>query len=179
MVYLFILLFILQFISFYLIITKIRPVVVKEEGIVLKALPKVTGVKDVGFLNEFISDILESVSLEGWDIVIVPSNYPYITAFNINIKSKYGLSINCLISVVNKMPYLRDFKILGDGEKISLSGGDDYITNKIILYMWDLIIKDQEYKNVLLYKEYESSMKVIQGRLKVISRDKRFKDLGI
>lgn len=174
------LLIVSQIISFYLIFKKINPLIIKEKvkGIVLSPMPKDVSIENVGGTNELVRDLMKTVLIEGWDVTI-KKDYK---AYGVEMKSNNNITIYSRIRVDDYFkPDLDSFRVVSSGGGYHTLNiyGKSSISNEILAFLWDFIIKDKEKENELINKKYNTSVNGIRSKLKTVNRDNKLNDLGI
>mgnify|MGYP000929289108 CR=1 FL=1 len=157
---------------------------IEKGGIILKPLPEKVDSDLVEGAEEMLSEVLESVKLEGW-VVDITDNSIYGEAYNINIKSHNEDII--IDSVIRYRSYLHDdfearlirFRILTDdinGIK-SYSFTDSKYKNDIIVFLWDFILEKHLEENRIEIENCKSTINTIRKKLTGLRRSERLNQL--
>ena len=157
---------------------------IEKGSIILKPLPEKVDSDLVEGAEEMLSEVLESVKLEGW-VVDITDNSIYGEAYNINIKSHNEDII--IDSVIRYRSYLHDdfearlirFRILTDdinGIK-SYSFTDSKYKNDIIVFLWDFILEKHLEENRIEIENCKSTINTIRKKLTGLRRSERLNQL--
>lgn len=146
---------------------------IEKGSIILKPLPEKVDTDLVEGAEEMLSEVLESVKLEGWTVDITDNSIYRGEAYDINIKSHNGdIIIN---SVIRYRSYIHDdfevrlirFRILTDdisGIK-SYSFNESKYKNDIIVFLWDFILEKHLEDNRIEVENYKSIINTIRKKL--------------
>lgn len=157
---------------------------IEKGSIILKPLPEKVDSDLVEGAEEMLSEVLESVKLEGW-VVDITDNSIYGEAYNINIKSHNEDII--IDSIIRYRSYLHDdfearlirFRILTDdinGIK-SYSFTDSKYKNDIIVFLWDFILEKHLEENRIEIENCKSTINTIRKKLTGLRRSERLNQL--
>lgn len=167
-----------QIVSFYLIFSRLKPKIIKPEGHVLKPIPKITTYKDVDPEFTLVYEVLETIKLENWNVIIYYDNHRYTLEFN----SKDGSSrVKARIYQdddidENNEVQLWSFTISNNGKSVSIGTGESIsisIENDILIFLWDYVIAWYEELRNNEIKVYKSSIESIRDSLKTLKRSKK------
>lgn len=168
-----------QALSFYFIFNKIKPII-PIKGILLKPIPDQIKFEDVDKDNKLVRDVLETIRIEGW-VVEVKEDVGIMRSYDVNFTShdgnvhftnKIGLGFN------DKMePYLRICSIRSPEASISINKDFSLLSNDILVFLWDYIIKYHEDKNMDRTNSYLKDMKAIGSRLKTLNRIRKLDEI--
>lgn len=168
-----------QFFSFYLIFSRLKPKVIKPEGPVLKPIPKITTYKDVDPEFTLVYEVLETIKLENWDVIIDYDTKRYTLEFNSKdgssrVKARiyqndYKFDIN-----ENNEVQLWSFTISNNGKSVSIGVRKNIsIENDILIFLWDYVIAWYEEVRNNEIRVYKSSIESIRDSLKTLKRSKK------
>ena len=164
-----------QIVSFYLIFSRLKPKVIKPEGPVLKPIPKITKYKDVDPEFTLVYEVLETIKLENWDVIIDYDTQRYTLEFN----SKDGSSrVKARIYQndyfdINGVQ-LWSFTISNNGKSVSIGVRENIsIENDILIFLWDYVIAWYEEVRNNEIRVYKSSIESIRDSLKTLKRSKK------
>ena len=170
------LLVISQIATFYLIFKRIKPKIIKPDGIVLKPISKELDYSDLDPDFNTVFDVLKSIKMENWELEFEEEysigNNDYSIKFkshdnNVRVRSRlcfYG-------DDDNDDPYFI-FYINTDGCSIKIDNKSP-IKNDIILFLWDYVIEYHEGKKAKSKKYYESGIERISSNLKALNRSRK------
>lgn len=159
---------------------------IEKGSIILKPLPEKVDSDLVEGAEEMLSEVLESVKLEGWKVEITDNNVYSGEAYDINIKSHNGDII--IDTVIRYRSYLIHddfnvrlirFRILTDdidGIK-SYSFVESKYKNDIIVFLWDFILEKHLEENRIEVENYKSTINVIRKKLVGLRRSERLNEL--
>ena len=173
------LLAIAQILSFYLIFKRLKPKVIKPEGLVLKPIPKGVTYEDLDPNHDLIYEVLETIKLEDWNLEI-ESDFLGRGSYKLTFTSNDYLTIvrARITEYSNNEMRLSMFHISGKGS-VSLAS-DKYgfpnqtkVTNDIILFLWDYVIEEYENKNKKDKQRLSNTIEGIRNSLKTLKRSKR------
>lgn len=177
------LLIISQIVSFYLIFKRLKPKVIKPKGIVLKPIPKEVEYEDVDPNNDLIYEVLETIKLEDWNL---EKDFDALGSgsWRLTFTSKDGQTlVRSRLSQYTKEMRLTMFHIASPKGFVSLKSEplgfpkESKITNDIILFLWDYVIKEYEDKNKVNKQVLQKSIESIRDSLKTLKRSKRLNDI--
>lgn len=176
------LLIISQFVTFYLIFNKVKPII-KPKGILLKPIPRSIKYDDVDKNYQTVKDVLESIKLEDWKVDIIFNTMIYDSYEISVISNSNDITIKCRISYdsgdESSIPFLGYF-IISDQQSKSISIDRELsspINNDIIEFFWDYIV---EYHNSLNNQQsimYKKSITSITSKLKALSRSRKLNEI--
>ena len=172
-------------IHLYSIIKSQKEPKIEKGSIILKPLPEKVDSDLVEGAEEMLSEVLESVKLEGWTVDITDNSIYSGEAYNINIKSHNEDII--IESTIRYRSYLHDdfearlirFRILTDdinGIK-SYSFADSKYKNDIIVFLWDFILEKHLDENRIEVENYKSIINTIRKKLTGLRRSERLNQL--
>ena len=158
---------------------------IEKGSIILKPLPEKVDTDLVEGAEEMLSEVLESVKLEGWTVDITDNSIYSGEAYNINIKSHNGDII--IESTIRYRSYLINdfearlirFRILTDdinGIK-SYSFAESKYKNDIIVFLWDFILEKHLEENRIEVENYKSTINTIRKKLTGLRRSERLNQL--
>lgn len=171
------LLIISQITTFYLIFKRIKPKIIKPNGIVLKPISKELEYTDLDPNYNTVYDVLKSIKMEGWELdfeqelsingndysirfkshdesVRVRSRLCFYDGFSSDDSMYFTFYINtdnCSIKIDNKSP----------------------IKNDIIIFLWDYILEFHEGKKAESKTYYEKGIEEISSKLKALNRSRK------
>jgi hypothetical protein len=159
---------------------------IEKGSIILKPLPDKVDSDLVEGAEEMLSEVLESVKLEGWKVDIKESSLFRGEAYDIIIKSPNDVVV--IDSVVRyKSRYtstdfdirLFRFKIstndISDVKSYSFSGSK--YENDIIVFLWDFILEKHLEDNRIEIENYKSTINGIRKKLTGLRRSERLNQL--
>ena len=152
---------------------------IEKGSIILKPLPEKVDTDLVEGAEEMLSEVLESVKLEGWTVDITDNSIYSGEAYNINIKSHNEDII--IDSVIRYRSYLINdfearlirFRILTDdinGIK-SYSFAESKYKNDIIVFLWDFILEKHLEENRIEVENYKYTINTIRKKLVGLRRN--------
>lgn len=172
-------------IHLYSIIKSQKEHKIEKGSIILKPLPEKVNSDLVEGAEEMLSEVLESVKLEGWEVDIKDNAVYSGEAYDISIKSHNGDII--IDSVIRYRSYIHDdfevrlirFRILtGDINGIkSYSFADSKYKNDIIVFLWDFILEKHLDENRIEVENYKSIINTIRKKLTGLRRSERLNQL--
>lgn len=172
------LLIISQTVSFYLIIKRLNPQVIKPKGIVLKPLPQKVNYTDIEPDFNIVYDVLKSIKIEGWkmefedDFQLHGHNYKLNFVSHdasVNVRSRIRIDDGGDISYLS-------FTINGGGCRITINK-DSSIKNDIILFLWNYVVEYHQNKYNDNVKYYEDGIKKISSKLKTLNRSRKLDEI--
>lgn len=177
------LLVISQIASFYLIFKRLKPKVIKPEGLVLKPIPKSVTYEDLDPNHDLIYEVLETIKLEDWDLEI-EMDFLGTGSYKLTFTSKdLTTTVRSRITNYSDEMRLSMFHISGKKGSVSLTS-DEYlfpektkVTNDIILFLWDYVIEEYDDKNKKDKQRLNSSIEGIRNSLKTLKRSKRLNSI--
>jgi len=168
-----------QIVSFYLIIKRLKPKVIKPDGIVLKPLKKIATYEDVDPNHDLVYEVLETIKIDGWDLELEPdiSSLTDRTSFRLVFTSKdYKTILRSRITKFSGEMRLGQFFIAGPKGGISIDDKSP-IKNDLILFLWDYVVEYYEEK----YKEdkviFENTISGIRKSLTTLRRSERLNNI--
>lgn len=172
-------------IHLYFIIKSKKEPKIEKGSIILKPLPEKVDSDLVEGAEEMLSEVLESVKLEGWEVDIKDNGVYSGEAYDISIKSHNDDII--IDSVIRYRSYLHDdfearlirFRILTDdinGIKL-YSFTDSKYKNDIIVFLWDFILEKHLDDNRIEIENYKSIINTIRKKLTGLRRSERLNQL--
>lgn len=178
-----VILFVLQAVNLFFLFSN-KKIFIKEKvkGIVLKELPKDAKFKDAQSDYQIVYDILESIKLEDWKIKIEEDSNYRDRKWELHSNSNDGsIKIMCRIRMYQNSDdstevRLSNFIIRTDTDSLSFTK-EDSISNDIIIFFWDYIIKEKESYREEVIKSYQSSIDNISSKLKTLKRSKRLESI--
>jgi len=169
-----------QIVTFFIIYKRLKPKLIKQEGIVLKPLPKELTYNELDPDFNTVYDVLESIKIEGWQL-------EFEEEFSISGKS-YSLNFQSHDSLVRVRSKIRTydnkqdrdiysmFYLITDGCSISIDN-ESPIKNDIVLFMWDYILEYHEGKKQESKEYYEDGIDKITSSLKTLNRSKKLNQI--
>lgn len=171
------LLIISQIVSFYLIIKRLNPQIIKPKGIVLKPLPKSAIYEDVEPNFNIVYDVLKTIKIEGWKVEFEDDFQLHGQHYKLNFVSHDGsINVRSRIRIDDDadISYL-SFTING-GCQIKIDKGSS-IKNDIILFLWDYVVEYHQNKYNDSVKYYEDGIKKISSKLKTLNRSRKLDEI--
>jgi len=172
-----------QGVSFYFIFNKIKPII-EPNGILLKPIPDSIKYRDVDPKFNLIRDVLESIKLEDWKVVVKPDITWNSKAYDVTISSHSGdvnLRSKIRIGPLSEgEPFLSAFHISTTGinsSSISIDKDKDSIVPEIIEFLWDYIIKYHDDENNQSIGRYREAIDEITSKLKALSRSRKLNQI--
>ena len=173
-------------IHLYSIIKSQKEPKIEKGSIILKPLPDKVDSDLVEGVEEMLSEVLESVKLEGWEVDIKESSLFRGDAYDIIIKSHNDDVV--IDSVVRYKSHYSstDFDIRLLRFKIStydISGTKSYsfadskYKNDIIVFLWDFILEKHLEDNRIEIENYKSIINTIRKKLTGLRRSERLNQL--
>jgi len=177
------LLVISQILSFYLIFSRLKPKVIKPDGLVLKPIPKGVSYEDLDPNHDLIYEVLETIKLENWNLEI-EMDFLGSGSHKLTFTSKdLTTTVRSRITDYSDEIRLSMFHISGKKGSVSLTS-DEYlfpektkVTNDIILFLWDYVIEEYDDKNKKDKQRLNSSIEGIRNSLKTLKRSKRLNSI--
>lgn len=171
------LLVISQIVNFYIIFKRLKPNVIKPDGLVLKPIPNDVNYEDIDPNHDLIYEVLETIKLEDWELE-VESDHLGRGSWRLTFTSNdYLTTVRTRITEYsNKEMKLSMFHISGPNGLISLKS-DSKISNDVILFLWDYVIQEYENRNKKDKQTYISSIEGIRNSLKTLKRSKRLNNI--
>jgi len=158
---------------------------IEKGSIILKPLPDKVDSDLVEGAEEMLSEVIESVKLEGWKVDIKESSLFRGEAYDIIIKSPNDVVV--IDSVFRyKSRYTTDFGIrllrfkistndISDVKSYSFS--DSKYGNDIIVFLWDFILEKHLEDNRIEIENYKSTINEIRKKLTGLRRSERLNQL--
>jgi hypothetical protein len=171
------LLIISQIVSFYLIIKRLNPQIIKPKGIVLKPLPKIAIYEDIDPNFNIVYDVLKTIKIEDWKVDFEDDFQLHGQHYKLNFVSHdVDINVRSRIRIDDEgdISYL-SFTITG-GCQITINK-DSSIKNDIVLFLWDYIVEYHEKKYNDSVKYYEDGIKKISSKLKTLNRSRRLDEI--
>lgn len=173
-------------IHLYSIIKSQKEPKIEKGSIILKPLPDKVDSDLVEGVEEMLSEVLESVKLEGWEVDIKESSFFRGEAYDIIIKSHNDdVVIDSVVRYKSRYsstdfdPSLLRFKISTNdisGDK-SYSFIDSKYKNDIIVFLWDFILEKHLEDNRIEIENYKSIINTIRKKLTGLRRSERLNQL--
>ena len=173
-------------IHLYSIIKSQKEPKIEKGSIILKPLPDKVDSDLVEGVEEMLSEVLESVKLEGWQVDIKESSFFRGEAYDIIIKSHNDdVVIDSVVRYKSRYsstdfdPSLLRFKISTNdisGDK-SYSFIDSKYKNDIIVFLWDFILEKHLEDNRIEIENYKSIINTIRKKLTGLRRSERLNQL--
>jgi hypothetical protein len=173
-------------IHLYSIIKSQKEPKIEKGSIILKPLPDKVDSDLVEGVEEMLSEVLESVKLEGWEVDIKESSFFRGEAYDIIIKSHNDVVV--IDSVVRYKsrysstdfdPSLLRFRIstndISDDKSYSFT--DSKYKNDIIVFLWDFILEKHLEDNRIEIENYKSIINTIRKKLTGLRRSERLNQL--
>ena len=169
------LLVISQIVSFYIIFKRLKPNIIKPEGIVLKPIKDKVKYEDIDPNHDLVYDVLETIKIDGWDLEFDPeiSAISDRKSFRLTFTSKdYKTILRSRITEYSGEMRLGQFVIIGQKGNISIDP-ESPIKNDLILFLWDYVLEyyEEEYKSDKI--KIEDSIGAIRRSLITLRRSKR------
>ncbi len=172
-----------QAVSFYFIFNKIKPII-EPKGILLKPIPDSIKYRDVDPKFNLIKDVLESIKLEEWNVIVKPDITWNSKSYDVTISSHAGdVNLRSKIRIgalVDNVPYLAAFHISTTGinsSSISIDKDKDSIVPDIIEFLWEYIIKYHDDENNQSIGRYREAIDEITSKLKALSRSRKLNQI--
>jgi len=172
-----------QIVSFYLIFNKIKPFIKpkKVEGVLLKPIPDNITYEDVDKNQTLVRDVIESIKLEEWKVEVKP-DFGLGRSYDVNFTShdgnvKFINKIGLGFGGLEKDPYLRQCHIRSTDGSIVIDREKSPMTNDILIFLWDYIIKYHENENSDRTNSYLQSIKSIGSKLKTLNRSRKLDEI--
>ena len=173
-------------IHLYSIIKSQKEPKIEKGSIILKPLPDKVDSDLVEGAEEMLSEVLESVKLEGWQVDIKESSFFRGEAYDIIIKSHNDdVVIDSVVRYKSRYSStdfdirLLRFKISTydiSGDK-SYSFADSKYKNDIIVFLWDFILEKHLEDNRIEIENYKSIINTIRKKLTGLRRSERLNQL--
>ena len=173
-------------IHLYSIIKSQKEPKIEKGSIILKPLPDKVDSDLVEGVEEMLSEVLESVKLEGWQVDIKESSFFRGEAYDIIIKSHNDdVVIDSVVRYKSRYSST-DFDITLLRFKIStndISGTKSYsftdskYKNDIIVFLWDFILEKHLEDNRIEIENYKSIINTIRKKLTGLRRSERLNQL--
>lgn len=172
-------------IHLYSIIKSQKEPKIEKGSIILKPLPDKVDSDLVEGVEEMLSEVIESVKLEGWQVDIKESSFFRGEAYDIIIKSHNDVVIDSVVRYKSRYSST-DFDIRLLRFKIStndISGIKSYsftdskYKNDIIVFLWDFILEKHLEDNRIEIKNYKSIINTIRKKLTGLRRSERLNQL--
>ena len=173
-------------IHLYSIIKSQKEPKIEKGSIILKPLPDKVDSDLVEGVEEMLSEVIESVKLEGWEVDIKESSFFRGEAYDIIIKSHNDdVVIDSVVRYKSRYSST-DFDIRLLRFKIStndISGIKSYsftdskYKNDIIVFLWDFILEKHLEDNRIEIKNYKSIINTIRKKLTGLRRSERLNQL--
>ena len=173
-------------IHLYSIIKSQKEPKIEKGSIILKPLPDKVDSDLVEGVEEMLSEVLESVKLEGWKVDIKESSFFRGEAYDIIIKSHNDdVVIDSVVRYKSRYSST-DFDIRLLRFKIStndISGIKSYsftdskYKNDIIVFLWDFILEKHLEDNRIEIENYKSIINTIRKKLTGLRRSERLNQL--
>ena len=173
-------------IHLYSIIKSQKEPKIEKGSIILKPLPDKVDSDLVEGVEEMLSEVLESVKLEGWEVDIKESSLFRGDAYDIIIKSHNDdVVIDSVVRYKSRYSStdfdtrLLRFKISTNdisGTK-SYSFADSKYKNDIIVFLWDFILEKHLEDNRIEIENYKSIINTIRKKLTGLRRNERLNQL--
>jgi len=169
-----------QIVTFYLIFKRIKPKIIKPDGIVLKPIPKEYNYEEIDPDHNTVYDVLKSIKLEEWKPEIDEE-------FSIGNSKDYSVkfqSHDSKVRVRSRMCFYNDsdndmyFSFYINSKDISIKIDEkSIIRDDIILFLWDYIIEYHENKRSVSKTYYDNGIKNITSNLKALNRSKKLNSI--
>lgn len=172
-------------IHLYSIIKSQKEPKIEKGSIILKPLPDKVDSDLVEGVEEMLSEVIESVKLEGWEVDIKESSFFRGEAYDIIIKSHNDVVIDSVVRYKSRYSST-DFDIRLLRFKIStndISGIKSYsftdskYKNDIIVFLWDFILEKHLEDNRIEIENYKSIINTIRKKLTGLRRSERLNQL--
>ena len=173
-------------IHLYSIIKSQKEPKIEKGSIILKPLPDKVDSDLVEGVEEMLSEVIESVKLEGWEVDIKESSFFRGEAYDIIIKSHNDdVVIDSVVRYKSRYSStdfdirLLRFKIsTNDISDIkSYSFADSKYKNDIIVFLWDFILEKHLEDNRIEIENYKSIINTIRKKLTGLRRSERLNQL--
>ena len=173
-------------IHLYSIIKSQKEPKIEKGSIILKPLPDKVDSDLVEGAEEMLSEVLESVKLEGWQVDIKESSFFRGEAYDIIIKSHNDdVVIDSVVRYKSRYSStdfdtrLLRFRISTNdisGDK-SYSFTDSKYKNDIIVFLWDFILEKHLEDNRIEIENYQFIINTIRKKLTGLRRSERLNQL--
>ena len=173
-------------IHLYSIIKSQKEPKIEKGSIILKPLPEKVDSDLVEGAEQMLSEVLESVKLEGWKVDIKDNAVYSGEAYDIIIKSHNDdVVIDSVVRYKSRYSST-DFDIRLLRFKIStydISGAKSYsftdskYKNDIIVFLWDFILEKHLEDNRIEIENYKSTINTIRKKLTGLRRSERLNQL--
>ena len=173
-------------IHLYSIIKSQKEPKIEKGSIILKPLPDKVDSDLVEGVEEMLSEVLESVKLEGWQVDIKESSFFRGEAYDIIIKSHNDdVVIDSVVRYKSRYSStdfdtrLLRFRISTNdisGDK-SYSFTDSKYKNDIIVFLWDFILEKHLEDNRIEIENYQFIINTIRKKLTGLRRSERLNQL--
>ena len=174
-------------IHLYSIIKSQKEPKIEKGSIILKPLPDKVDSDLVEGVEEMLSEVLESVKLEGWEVDIKESSFFRGEAYDIIIKSHNDdVVIDSVVRYKSRYsstdfdPSLLRFRISTNdisGDKSYSFAADSKYKNDIIVFLWDFILEKHLEDNRIEIENYQSIINTIRKKLTGLRRSERLNQL--
>mgnify|MGYP001024469388 FL=1 len=173
------LLIISQIANFYLLFKRIKPKIIKTDGVVLKPIAKELKYTDLDPDFNTVYDVLKSIKIEGWELDFEDKFSINNNSYTLNFKShNNNIRVRSRISVYNRedRDIFLSFYINTDGCSIRIDT-ESPIKNDIIIFLWDYILEYHENKRAESKVYYESGIEKISYNLKTLNRSRKLEEI--
>ena len=174
-------------IHLYSIIKSQKEPKIEKGSIILKPLPDKVDSDLVEGAEEMLSEVLESVKLEGWQVDIKESSFFRGEAYDIIIKSHNDdVVIDSVVRYKSRYsstdfdPSLLRFRISTNdisGDKSYSFAADSKYKNDIIVFLWDFILEKHLEDNRIEIENYQFIINTIRKKLTGLRRSERLNQL--
>jgi hypothetical protein len=161
----------------FIIIWKYRSIKqIPKDSIILKPLPKSITYLDVDPNTKLLDDVFESIKLENWDINIIEQSGPTL-CWDIVFTSSYGVVFKSRLRLFSSSdkPRLGWCSIIDENGNISVD--NDLLGDKVIVFLWEYLVKYYEDINTKESREMQIKINNISTKLKTLNRDRRLNEI--
>lgn len=154
-----------------------------KNAVILKNIPNRISYEDCDLDCKTIYDVMESIKLENWKVIVVPSINYNDSSYEINFDSNdKKISVRSRLRLETNMsgynPYLISFFIITENGSISTCDNprinkDSKISTDVLIFLWDYIIEYHNNKNKESKLAYQNTINDISKKLKTLNRSRK------